>query len=135
MLEKRLQRDVRTNRYNPETDMLTISDVRAEAIKSNMDYYERLFTDDPEFADLREAYAMPENTIKDDERMDKMSAQKPPELLSTHPASRNRMEELRAMLPEMERLYRKAPVQYGLGVRLPEVSPTAASDRAASASP
>ena len=74
MLEKRLQRDVRTNRYNPETDILTISDVRAEAIKSNMDYYERLFTDDPEFADLREAYAMPENTIKDDERMDKMSA-------------------------------------------------------------
>jgi predicted Zn-dependent protease len=67
--------------------------------------------------------------------MDRMSAQKPPELLSTHPASRNRMEELRAMLPEMERLYRQAPVQYGLGVRLPEVSPTAASDRAAPASP
>ena len=46
----------------------------------------------------------------------------PPEFLSTHPASENRMKTLEEMLPEMRELYRKAPEQYGYGVALPSVN-------------
>ncbi|MCF8388124.1 MAG: nitric-oxide reductase large subunit [Bacteroidales bacterium] len=73
-LKVRLQKDLRKNTYDQSTGIITISPIRAEAIRHNMDYYERLFTDDPEFDQLRNDYAMKTNTINDPERMDQMNA-------------------------------------------------------------
>lgn len=58
------------------------------------------------------------------ERMSRLGGSKPPEILSTHPASAGRMETLRAMLPEMRSLYERAPQQYGAGVTLPGMAAT-----------
>ena len=64
-----LQNDLRKNRYDPQSKILTVSDLRAEAIAANSDFYGRLFTDDPEFNDLRDAYAIPANSLKTPERV------------------------------------------------------------------
>ncbi len=73
MLEKRLQKEMRTNTYNTQTKTLHISNIRAEAIKVVGSHYSSLFMDDENLAELREAYAIPANTIKDKERMSKMN--------------------------------------------------------------
>ena len=49
----------------PSTGVLTVSELRAEAIESNSRFYAGLFTNDPAMADLRNAYSIPENSIKD----------------------------------------------------------------------
>jgi nitric oxide reductase subunit B len=74
MLEARLKEELRKNRYDPVTHTLEIPDVMVLAYRSNSEYYSGLFMDDPEQADLREAYSIPPNSIKDHERMDKMNA-------------------------------------------------------------
>src|SRR5690606_37164533 len=56
-----LQSDIRENRFDKATGVLTISDLRAEAIASNSEHYGGLFTDDPALLDLRQAYAIPTN--------------------------------------------------------------------------
>ncbi len=73
MLETRLQKEMRTNTYNAETKTLHISNIRAEAIKVVSKHYTSLFMDDDNLAELREAYAIPANTIKDKDRMSKMN--------------------------------------------------------------
>ncbi|MDT8432949.1 MAG: nitric-oxide reductase large subunit [Bacteroidales bacterium] len=74
MLTERLKGELRKNQYDEATQALTISTVRAEAFNSNSDHYTGLFMNDPEKTDLREAYSIPPNSIKDAERMDKMNA-------------------------------------------------------------
>ncbi len=64
-----LQKDLRKNTYDPESRTLTVSELRAEAIEANSKYYAGLFTDDPALADLRDAYSIPENSIKDPARI------------------------------------------------------------------
>ena len=64
-----LQKDLRKNTYDPATGILTVSEVRAEAIASNSKFYAGLFTNDPALADLRDAYSIPENSLKDPERV------------------------------------------------------------------
>lgn len=73
-LRARLQKELRANTYDAATQTLTISDLRAEAFREISKHYEGVFTDDPAIADLREAYAMPDNTIKDPERMRQLNA-------------------------------------------------------------
>ena len=73
-LKVQLQNDLRTNRYNKQTGVLTISDLRAEAIADNSDFYGKLFTDAPELDHLREAYAIPANALKDPERVRLLNA-------------------------------------------------------------
>jgi len=73
-LKALLQKDMRTNRYDESTQTLKISDLRAKAIKANEEYYKKLFTNGKELAKERLAYAIPENTIKNDESMQKMNA-------------------------------------------------------------
>ncbi|QQS52753.1 MAG: nitric-oxide reductase large subunit [Bacteroidota bacterium] len=73
MLQIRLQKEMRTNTYDKETKTLQVSDIRADAIKAVSSHYTALFMDGKELADLREAYAIPENTIKDADRMSKMN--------------------------------------------------------------
>jgi nitric oxide reductase subunit B len=45
-----------------------ISPLRAQAIGAVAEHYIRLFGDDPEFNELRDAYAIPRNSLKSDER-------------------------------------------------------------------
>src|SRR5512147_1274788 len=46
-LEARLQQEMRTNRFDPESRTLTVSAIRAEAISANARYYTGLFMNDP----------------------------------------------------------------------------------------
>ncbi|MBR8536051.1 nitric-oxide reductase large subunit [Carboxylicivirga sediminis] len=73
MLEKRLQKEMRTNTYNKETKTLHISEIRTDAIEFVGNHYKGLFMDGSAQADLREAYALPANSIKDADRMAKMN--------------------------------------------------------------
>lgn len=72
-LKVRLQNELRTNTYDAETQTLSISPLRAEAIAAISQHYTSLFMDDPNYQDLREAYAIPANTIKDPSRMERMN--------------------------------------------------------------
>jgi nitric oxide reductase subunit B len=74
MLKARLQKEVRTNTYNPQTGELTISDLRADAIGEVSKLYAGLFTNDPAMAAYRDAYAIATNTIKDPDRMRLMNS-------------------------------------------------------------
>jgi nitric oxide reductase subunit B len=74
VLKVRLQSDLRTNRYNPQTNTITISSDRAAAISENARHYTGLFSDDVSLNDLREAYAIPVNAISDPERLRQISA-------------------------------------------------------------
>ena len=73
-LEVRLQKDLRKNTYNKSTGVLTVSDLRAQAIADNSRYYTGLFTDDPALAKLRVAYSIPPNSLKDKGREQKLNA-------------------------------------------------------------
>jgi len=74
MLKVRLQKELRTNTYDPQTGNITISPLRAEAIRHVGREYKGLFMDDPAFDKLRDAYAMRRNTIDDSQRMEAMNA-------------------------------------------------------------
>lgn len=73
-LKARLKQEIRTNTYQPAAGDLVISPVRAEAIAAVSRHYTGLFGDDPALAKLRNAYAIPANTIKDPDRQRKMNA-------------------------------------------------------------
>ena len=64
-----LQKDLRKNTYDPVSGVLTVSELRAEAIASNSKFYGGLFTNDPALAGLRDAYSIPENSLKDPARV------------------------------------------------------------------
>ena len=64
-----LQKELRKNTYDPATGILTVSEVRAEAIASNSKFYAGLFTNDPALSGLRNAYSIPENSLKDPARV------------------------------------------------------------------
>ena len=73
-LKIKLQEDIRQNTYQESTKTLTVSDLRAEAIASNTLFYSGLFTNNPAMAKLRDAYALPENSLKDPERVRQLNA-------------------------------------------------------------
>lgn len=72
-LRARLQKELRTNTYDPATKKLTVSSVRYRAIQAVGAHYNSLFRDDPALASLREAYSIPANSIKTAERMEQMN--------------------------------------------------------------
>jgi len=69
-----LQKDLRTNTYDKAKGTITVSGLRAEAIASNTQFYGGLFTNDPALAHLRDAYSIPENSLKDPERVRLLNA-------------------------------------------------------------
>jgi nitric oxide reductase subunit B len=73
-LKVMLQKELRRNTYNPSTGDLTLSRVRAEAIADNSRYYTGLFTDDPSRDKERDIYSIPENILKDPERIRKLNS-------------------------------------------------------------
>jgi nitric oxide reductase subunit B len=74
MLKIRLQHELRTNTYDAASGKVVISPLRSQAIKAVGEHYAGLFMADPKLETLRNAYAIPPNTIKDPGRMSKMNA-------------------------------------------------------------
>jgi nitric oxide reductase subunit B len=70
----RLQKDLRTNSFNSDTKTLTVSNLRAQAIASNSQFYGGLFTNDPALDSLRDSYSIPLNSLKDTERVRVLNA-------------------------------------------------------------
>ena len=62
-LKARVQSELRHNRYDPTTDTITVSDLRAHAMAAVAAHYDSLFSNDPATAKLREGYAMRDNTV------------------------------------------------------------------------
>ena len=73
-LKIHLQNVLRKNSYQDNTKTLIVSELRAEAIASNTLFYSGLFTNDPKLANLRDAYSIPENSLKDPERVRQLNA-------------------------------------------------------------
>src|SRR5690606_19681165 len=73
-LQTRLKNNIRKNTFNEETNTLTIDADRVKAVNELSAYYAGLFTDDPQFDQLRKDYAIPKNSIKDPERLHKLNA-------------------------------------------------------------
>ena len=73
-LQTRLKNNIRKNTFNEETNTLTIDADRVKAVNELSAYYSGLFTDDPQFDQLRKDYAIPKNAIKDPERLHKLNA-------------------------------------------------------------
>ncbi|WP_373055925.1 nitric-oxide reductase large subunit [Zunongwangia sp. H14] len=73
-LEKRLQLELRKNTYDEGSGMITISPLRAKAAAFLSNYYSGLFMENPELDELRSNYAIPKNSIKDEQRMQQMNA-------------------------------------------------------------
>lgn len=73
-LKIKLQEEIRKNTFNSSDKSISVSALRASAIKSTSAFYSGLFTNDPAMAQLRHDYSIPENSIKTQERMDKMNA-------------------------------------------------------------
>ncbi len=69
-----LQKELRKNTYNPDSKVLTVSDLRADAIESNSRFYAGLFTNDPARSELRDAYSIPENSLRDPERVSDLNS-------------------------------------------------------------
>lgn len=72
-LESRLQQFLRKNTYDAATGTLTIHSERYEAFLHNKQHYTGIFMEDPELDELRAAYAIAKNTIKSEDRMEKMA--------------------------------------------------------------
>ena len=68
VLRDRLLREMRSNSYDPDSGVLTLSPERAEAIRRTAEHYDGLYSGAPALAELREAYAMREVTVPDAER-------------------------------------------------------------------
>ncbi|HWQ92226.1 MAG TPA: nitric-oxide reductase large subunit [Clostridia bacterium] len=73
-LRAKLKAEIRRNTYNPTTGDITISPIRAEAIAHVGQHYDALFGNDPDLAKLRDAYAIPANSVRDPERRQALNA-------------------------------------------------------------
>lgn len=67
-LQYRLKTEYRLNTYDAATGVTTLSDRRAKAIAQTAIHYEKLYGDDPALRQLRDDYAMKENTLPDAKR-------------------------------------------------------------------
>jgi len=73
VLKDRMKTEYRTNTYNPETGVATVSSTRADAIAMTALYYDQLFSDVPALHKTREHFAMKENTLPSAERRAQMT--------------------------------------------------------------
>ncbi len=73
-LKARLKDEIRKNTYDPRTGDLVVSKDRAAAIEAVGRHYVALFGDDPALKDLRDAYAIPANSIRGTGRRAQLNA-------------------------------------------------------------
>ena len=64
-LRARLKGELRANTHDPATGVLRVSASRAHAIREVAGHYADLFGDAPALAELRDAYAIPANAVRD----------------------------------------------------------------------
>jgi nitric oxide reductase subunit B len=55
--------EMRTNTYDPATGVVAVSAMRAQAIRAVASHYSALFGSDPSLAELRDQYAMTDDTV------------------------------------------------------------------------
>ena len=72
--QARLQTRIRDNTYDPQSETITLEGDRAVVIASVADHYRSLFGNDPATAELREAYAMMNDTVPDAEHRRALTA-------------------------------------------------------------
>ncbi len=73
VLKHDLKEAYRTNLYNDKTGAVKLGDRRVKAIRQTAEYYDRLFSDEPELQTTRESYAMKENTLPNADRRARMT--------------------------------------------------------------
>lgn len=73
-LQARLRTELRTNRYEPATGTVTVSEERAAAIADVAGHYEALFGPEPTLSVLRSQYAIAENPVPDPGRRAALAA-------------------------------------------------------------
>ena len=73
-LRGRLQQMMRANTYDPQNGTITLSQDRVAALSNVAAHYESLFGNDPATAVLREAYAMKQNAVDNDEHRRALTA-------------------------------------------------------------
>lgn len=73
-LQGRLKKEIRANTYDVATGRLVVSLLRAEAITAVNAHYAALFGHDPALAKLRDAYAIPADSIKNPQRQKALNA-------------------------------------------------------------
>ena len=73
-LKARVLPELRTNTWNAETGDITLSVLRAAAVREVAAHYVSVFGNDPATAELRKAYAMRENTMPDPANRQAMTA-------------------------------------------------------------
>lgn len=69
-----LKKELRTNTFDEQRNEIVLSPERAKVQKELAEYYTGLFMNDSSLDQLREQYAIPKNTVKSQDRMDKMNA-------------------------------------------------------------
>src|SRR5690606_27698738 len=67
-LQGRLAQEMRTNTYDPDTGVVTVSPVRAAAFEKNLEHYSDVFTYG------KAEYAIPAGAVTDPDRLRKLSA-------------------------------------------------------------
>ena len=67
-LRQRLKAMMNKNTYDPSSNKIVLDPIRLEAYKSNVAYYQKLFTEG------KEEYAIPAGTLKDPARIEKMAS-------------------------------------------------------------
>jgi nitric oxide reductase subunit B len=72
--QARLQTRIRDNTYDPATETITLDGDRTVTIASVAAHYQSLFGNDPATAELREAYAMMNDTVPDAEHRRALTA-------------------------------------------------------------
>jgi nitric oxide reductase subunit B len=72
-LSAQLPRALRANTHDAATGTLTVSDDRAEAMRRTAAHFAGLFGGDPQLASLRENYAMQDVTVKDADRVQRLT--------------------------------------------------------------
>jgi nitric oxide reductase subunit B len=73
-LRERLKQEIHLNRMDPNTKTIVISDDRAAAIADVEAHYTALFGNDASLSKLRDAYAIPPNTLREPERLKALNA-------------------------------------------------------------
>ena len=74
MVQANVKPLMRNNTYDAAKNEIEVSDLRAEAISQVAAHYESLFSNDPATHELREAYAMREDTVPDSDNRRAMTA-------------------------------------------------------------
>ena len=73
-IESGMRLEMRANRYDAATGVITVTEARARAIAAVAQHYEALFSSDPAMQPLRSQYGIPETTLGSDAERRQLSA-------------------------------------------------------------